>query len=381
MESKIKVCHVTSVHSRYDTRVFYKECTSLAKAGFDVTLLVADGQPEEALNGVHILSTATRPHSRLKRILKSSSAIFSKALEINAVIYHLHDPELLPLGVKLKRIGKKVIFDSHENYPAQIKCKYYLPALVRNLAAMAFRCYETFSVRNYDAVITPCTFYGGVDIFAGRCQRTQIISNTPLLSEFYNKYRDKMRFPIQPLRICHVGGLTYARGITYLIKAAHMVGVKLMLAGEFSPPGYHEELMMMPEYECVDYRGFLSREALVDFYHEVNIGIATILNVGQYNTGDNFATKVYEYMSMSLPVIVSKYSYSLKVLEKYKFGISVDPENVDEIADAIKYLINNPQIAKQMGENGRRAVKDKFNWDVEEKKLCSLYQSVLGMSA
>jgi glycosyltransferase involved in cell wall biosynthesis len=133
----------------------------------------------------------------------------------------------------------------------------------------------------------------------------------------------------------------------------------------------------MPEYACVNYLGYLSRAEVLDLYKRSSIGAATILNIGQYNTGDNFATKVYEYMSMGLPVLVSRYPYAEKVLERYKFGMSVDPENIDEIADAIRYITDNPEIAKQMGENGRRAVLEEFNWGIEEKKLLGLYERII----
>lgn len=371
----VKVCHVTSVHQRYDTRVFYKECTSLANAGYDVTLLVADNKEPETRNGVKIISADFKPKSRWERIFNASSVMFGYAMKINAEIYHLHDPELLPVGKKLKSEGKKVIFDSHENYPPQMAEKPYLPRLSRKMVAGFYKHYETKELQNFDAVIAPCTFYGGINIFDGRCKRTAIISNAPLLSELYDRYDVNKRIPRRA--ICHVGGLTYERGITHLIKAAHTAGVKLILAGKFSPNGYHEQLRKMPEYECVDYRGFLKREELLDVYYGSCIGMATILNIGQYNTGDNFATKVYEYMSAGLPVIVSRYKYVEDVLTKYKFGLPVDPANVDEIAGAIKYLVENPVIALEMGNKGRKAVVEEFNWSIEEKKLLDLYKKLI----
>ncbi len=88
----VKVCHVTSVHPRYDTRIFIKECTSLANVGYDVTLLVADGKTDEIKNGVKIISVTGIPKSRFQRIIKSSNIMYKKALEVDAEIYHLHDP-------------------------------------------------------------------------------------------------------------------------------------------------------------------------------------------------------------------------------------------------------------------------------------------------
>ena len=373
----VKVCHVTSVHQRYDTRIFHKECTSLAKAGYDVTLLVADNKAPEVRNGVKIISADFKPASRLDRILHSSRVMFKHAMQINAEIYHLHDPELLPVAKKLKQNSKKVIFDSHENYPAQIACKRYLPVALRQTAASVYKLYETSALRCCDAVVVPCTFYGGVNIFEGRCKKTVYISNTPKLEELYDKYKPADR--TWNKAICHVGGLTYERGITHLIKAAYKADVKLILAGKFSPNGYHEELQKMPEYQCVDYRGFVDRDGLMEIFNESSIGMATILNIGQYNTFDNLYTKVYEYMSVGLPVIVSKYAYAEEAVSKYKFGLSIKPDDINAIADAVRQIIGSTTAAKEMGNAGRLAVKTDFNWSIEEKKLFQLYSNIQHM--
>ena len=79
-------------------------------------------------------------------------------------------------------------------------------------------------------------------------------------------------------------------------------------------------------------------------------------------------------MSMGLPVIITKYPFAEKMIKKYNFGIAVEPDNVDEIADAIMYLIDNPKKAEIMGKNGRRAILEEFNWGNEERKLLKLYK-------
>jgi len=43
----------------------------------------------------------------------------------------------------------------------------------------------------------------------------------------------------------------------------------------------------------------------------------------------------------------------------------------------IRYLLEHPEEMRRMGENGRRAVKEEFNWGVEEKKLFALYEEIL----
>lgn len=371
----IKVCHITSVHQRYDTRIFLKECTSLAEAGYEVTLLVADEKPKERLNDVDIIPVHGIPKSRISRILKSGSMMLNSALEINAEVYHLHDPELLRLAVKLKKTGKRVIFDSHEDYPEQIKAKTYIPFLLRNIISAIYKYYETRVVQKIDAVIIPCTTNEGINFFENRSHITAIISNTPILAEFYDRY-DSTETPKDNRTLCLIGGLTYNRGLTHLIKAVYKARAKLILAGTFSPLSYREELEKMPEYECVDYRGVLGRKEVLQVYKESSMGVATSLYVGQYNMGDILATKVYECMSMGLPVIITRFPFVEKVNSKYKFAITVDPSNINAIAKAVRFLIDNPEKAKEMGENGRRAIVEEYNWGIEEQKLIALYEQV-----
>lgn len=362
-----KVCHLTSVHQNNDVRIFKKECVSLAKAGYEV-YLVAHGESSYT-DGVHIVGVGDFT-CRIKRMLVSARVIYKKALEIDADIYHIHDPELLPWALKLKGKGKKVIFDSHENYVMQIRHRAYLPKLIGAVIAKAYYFYETAVVKKLDAVIFPCTM-GGKNIFQNRARRTVFISNAPLLSELYDRYNSSSAKAERT--IVHVGTLSYERGITHLVKAAAKAQARLILAGKFVSPQYYESVTAMPEFAAVDYRGFVSREELVDVCGQANIGLCTLLNSGQYFGADTLATKVYEYMSLGLPVIISDTPYAQSINKKYHFGVCVNPECVDEIAQAITYILDNPEKAKKMGANGRRLVFERFNWGIEEKKLLALY--------
>ena len=276
--------------------------------------------------------------------------------------------------MKLKRAGKKVIFDSHEKYTEQIAAKPYLPRWLAHLISGCYGAYEHQVLRKLDAVIFPCTM-DGKNPFAGQCKRTPLISNAAILGEFFDFYDPNA--PKMDRQVCYVGGLTRERGITAAVQAAHRAKATLVLAGSFSPQSYGDELQVLPEYASVCYRGLLDRTGVRDLLAQSRVGLCTLLDVGQYLKIDTFGIKVYEYMSMALPVILSHSAYNDRMIEKYRFGICVDPEQVDELSNAIRYLLDHPDEARQMGENGRRAVEQQFNWGVEEKKLLALYNDIL----
>ena len=368
----IKVCHMTSAHEEEDIRIFRKECVSLAEAGYDV-YLVERGESYEK-NGVHIVGVGEIPAGRLKRMTQGAKKVYAAAKALDADIYHFHDPELLPYGLKLKKAGKKVIFDSHEMYTEQIREKPYLPHWFARLLSHAYGKYESHVLGRIDGLVYTC-LKDGVHPFAGKCRHITTIDNTPMLWELYDRYDESV--PKEPRSVVYVGGLSYARGITHLIRAAASCDCTLYLAGMFDSEEYRQSVEAMPEFSCVKYLGLIGREQVAALIQRACVGAATLLNVGQYNQDDNLATKVYEYMSMSVPVLLTHSTYNDRVMERFRFGLCVDPENVDETADAIRYLLDHPDEARQLGENGRRAVKEELNWGVEEKKLLALYDEIL----
>lgn len=368
-----KVCHMTSAHAPEDPRIFYKECTSLAQAGYEV-YLVERGESYEK-NGVHIVGVGAPPAGRLKRMTSFAGKVYQTALALDADIYHLHDPELLPWGMKLKRKGKKVVFDSHEMYAVQIRHKGYLPPWARTLAAAAYGAYERHVLRAIDALVNPGTLADGRHPFEGRCRRLTTLNNVPRLEELYGRYDESI--PKRERSVVHVGTLTHSRGITNLIQAAAKADCAVYLAGTFRPASYQAELEALPEYAHVQYMGRLSRGEILELLQSCRIGASTLLNVGQYPQAGNLPTKVYEYMSLGLPVILSDTPYNRKAVERYRFGVCVDPDDIAAQADAMRCLLDHPEEAREMGENGRRAVREEFNWGVEEKKLLALYEDIL----
>lgn len=369
-----KVCHMTSAHPRYDTRILEKECTSLAKAGFQVFLIVNDDKADEQVNGVNIVSTGMKFSSRKSRMTKGAKAVYKVAKDLDADVYHFHDPELLPYGLKLFKAGKHVIFDSHEDYFKQIKIKTYIPGLIRKPVASFYYSYESRIAKKIDAVIFPAFEPDGTTIFHGRSRREVVVGNLPILCD--DRSVD-VRKNLESRTICQTGVLTAARGITEMVIAGYRTKSKVILAGPIAE-SYKEILTSMPEYECVDYRGTVRHDEVLDIFRESAVGFSVLRNVGQYGEATNLPTKVYEYASFGLPVIGSVTPPSLKrFLEDNNCGIAVDAENVDEIVNALDYLYNHADEAVSMGQNGKAAVERDYNWETDANKLVTLYKEIL----
>lgn len=377
---RTKVCHLVSKHKMNDMRVFEKECKSLAKGGFDVTLIgFGEQAKEETIDGVKCISLYYPIKNNLEILLKRNKLTYEAALKVDAEIYHIHEPELLPVGKKLKRKGKIVIFDSHEYYGWQLRDNIHkikivnVPASFMKTIGDLYMRYEKRICMKLDAVIQVCTM-NGIDYFEGRCKRTLFIRNLPNITDFTRNNNISFESPIS---ISMIGGITKERGVTQLVKAAGKTEATLNLAGNFIPKSYEDELRRLPEYKNVNYRGFLDKKGMVSLLEETAIGASTLLNIGQYDKIDTFPTKVYDYMAMELPIIISNTDFAKEMNEKYNFGICVNPSNPDEIAQAIIWIKDHPQEAAKMGGNGRKIIENEWNWGKESQKLLDFYNELL----
>ncbi|HEY8366026.1 MAG TPA: glycosyltransferase family 4 protein [Bacteroidia bacterium] len=366
-----KVCHLTSAHTPEDIRIFVKECSTLAKAGFDVHLVATGNVPNYSKNNVNIHLVPKRKGGRFDRMYHSVNDVLNKALEIDAEIYHFHDPELLRIALKLKAKGKKVIFDSHEDLPRQIMGKYWIPKLFRSLVSNAFEFYENYVVSKIDGVVAATPIIR--DRFLKVNSNVVDVNNFPLLGEFSEE--PDFSHPKKE-QVCYVGGLAEVRGISYLVKSmVHLPNLRLKLGGFFSPESYHDVIKSLPGYDKVDFLGMLNREQVKNLLASSKVGLVTLLPTP--NILDSQPIKLFEYMAAGLPVVASDFPLWRKIIDDAECGICVDPHNPTQIADAIKKITTNPDLARKMGESGRNMVVEKYNWESQEPVLIEFYNKIL----
>lgn len=368
----VKIAHLSSAHPDLDVRIFYKECVSLANAFVSTSNknevhLVLSGVEERIESNVRI-HTVSKETSRIKRMWKTVNQVYKKAIELDADIYHLHDPELLRIALKLKRKGKIVIYDAHEDLPRQLQGKAYLK-FKKSISAF-FEWYENRIVRKLDGVITATPFIR--DRFLKVNRNTVDINNFPLASEIDFVSVEASQ---KANKVCFIGGISKIRGTGFLVEAFENLDVKLDLAGGISDD-FKAELSSFKGWAQVNDLGFINRQEALRIKSESFAGIVTFLALPNHvNAQPN---KIFEYMASGLPVIGSNFPLWKAIIEDNKCGICVDPESPSDIASAIQYLCDHPEIAKEMGANGKKMVELKYNWRVEEQKLIAFYTTIIG---
>ena len=363
----MRIAHLTSAHPRDDVRVFLKECRSLAQAGHAVTLVVADGLGDDNRSDVAIRD-AGAPSGRASRMLAAPRRIYRLAVEIDADVYHLHDPELLPLCPLLKRRGKRVIFDAHEDVPKQILGKHYLPQILRGVVATSFAIFERLACRYVDGVIAA----------------------TPTIREkfrrFHNLVEDVNNFPIlgeldPPAdrafgggNVCYIGSIAGIRGIREIVRALELckTDARLILAGGFAEADTEVEVRATAGWARVEDLGVVGRAGVRDVLARSVAGLVTLYPTSNYI--ESLPIKMFEYMAAGIPVIASEFPLWREIVEASGCGICVNPHDPTAIASAIDSYVLDPARAREMGDNGRRAVLERYNWRREELKLLVFYE-------
>ncbi len=365
MEKQIKICHLTSAHQADDIQIYHKECKFLAKINRFKIYLIAVNAKEIYQDNVQIISANCKVSNRTSRIVLAAHSVYKKGLEIDADIYHFHDPELLPYGLKLKRMGKFVIYDSHEDVPRQILGKHWIPKYLRKIISITFEAYENYIAKRLSYIIasTPTIERRYLKINPN----SSAICNYPIL----NENNELITWESRKNELCYLGGITVIRGVIELIKVMDMIPYQLNLAGSYSPLTLRDKLVSMPGWEKVNECGQVGRNEIIRLLNQSKIGIVTLHPKENYL--ESLPIKMFEYMHAGIPVIASNFPLWQEILTENKCGICVDPFNLNQIAEAIKYLFNNEEDARMMGINGREAITKKYNWENELKKLENIY--------
>ena len=366
------VVHLTTVHAPFDTRIYQKECRTLAQAGYRVTL-IAPHERHETVDGVEIVPLPRYGH-RLARMILGPVGLFRLARGLGAALYHFHDPELLPVAVALKRAtGARLVYDVHENHGQKMLARQWIPSPLRWVASLGVKGVERASVGAFDALV--CVTEHIAALFPR--SRAVVVRNYPLLGKTYPA-PDPQQYDPGNHTIIYTGGWTAHRGVYQIVQALAQVTdpeVRLVVLGRCIDPPVQVAAKELPGYHRVDYLGMLPYDELYEQMRRAAVGLICNQPAHDYDLAQ--PNKLFEYLSAGLPVIASHFPLWREVVEGNQCGLVVDPTQPAAIARAIDALLADPEQRRSMGERGCQAVRDRYNWQVEGQKLLDLYKELL----
>ncbi len=368
---KPKICHMTSVHPANDIRIFYKQCLSLHQYGYDVHLVAQGTLPPDFKGVIHHVIPVPSGEGRLRRMIFRAWRAYRIAKATDAVIFHFHDPELLPYGLWLKWRGKIVIYDAHEDLPRDVLTKSWIPSFLRKPISWIVERMENSLSRRLDRVITATPHIS--QRFQAIGVHATDVKNYPCLTEFLVSSSITQHKP--PFSVCYVGMISEERGMIEMIQAVEALDTRLIMAGPFINKKTELLARSLPGWKKVDYRGIVSRHEIAHIFNESIAGICIFRPSSAHH--EALPNKLFEYMAASLPVLSSNFILWRTIVEQAKCGLCVDPLNVNEVRSSIEWMLQNSTDAKTMGQCGRHAVEENYTWEVEAEKLNAVYQTVL----
>ena len=366
--------HLTSVHPPRDTRI-QKECQTLAKAGYEVTLIVPTGR-NEVVGDIRI-SAVPKPRHRAERMTLTAWRVYHKARGLDADLYHIHDPELLPWAQLLRSSGASVIYDMHENVPGSVTIKQWLPSCTRSAISNFLKVIERPLVVRLDVIFAEASYRN----LYPRAKSTETILNMPMADRLVKIHGQKYTNPT----LGYMGAVGPVRGSLVILEALRRLkqrgeNVHWECLGPLSTEHRSEMDSRVAAYglENVSIRGYALPDEGWPIIARCHIGMAVLKATP--NSVESYPTKMFEYMALGMPVVVSDFPLYRQVVEGSRCGLCVDPENPAAIAEAISWLLDRPAEAQAMGKRGQQAVLEQYNWDSQAHKLLAFYNSLLKRS-
>jgi glycosyltransferase involved in cell wall biosynthesis len=350
----------STVHLARDQRIVAREAGTLAAAGYR-TVVVARGEPEVACAPNLEFIALPDVSTRVGRVLRLQPLVARSVIALRPRVLHVHDPELIPLALLVRLWGTRAVYDAHESLDLDIDAKEWIPGPLKPIATLGAGLLLA-AADHLDAVVaaTPA-------IAASFASEVAVVENYPPLADFADVVP-----ALDGRCVLYIGGLQRIRGIGVLIDAVEQVpGLRVILAGAFTEPQFEAELRRRSGWSRVEFVGWQDRRGLARLASRSTIGVVPLSRNPNYEM--SLPTKMFEYMAAGLPVVSTDLPVAKDILDSTGAGLVVPASDPRALAQTISTLIEDPSRARRMGEAGRRAVSETYNWERSAAELRRLY--------
>ncbi len=350
----------------------FKQCQTLA-AVYEVYCALPHADPSVASS----IRFIRLPYFRrvVWRALITCPIVLLRGLWLRPRIVHIYVPELIPFAFVFQWLGAKVIYEVQENLYKKIYLKAYNKGY---LLEGLFRWFDQLAQQHFYLILTE---HGYLDTYIHLAKPHAVIYNYPLLP-FLEPFRRPYRPDLTRPSFFYIGWLSFERAFDTLVASivrlkrtypdviVHLFGQRTFTDDDLNRlPGFNEVRDNLRFY------GYTDQRAALPYADQTTAGLALLKPVGDYP--ESYTTKMFEYMALGLPVITADFPLYRDVIERHNCGFCVSAYDSRQVADALAFLIEHPDEAHRMGQRGRRAVEQAFNWNSEAEKLLAFYTLVL----
>lgn len=369
---------VSSSHLANDIRVFQKEALSIQKLDNKELFYLVPHHKTERIEGVQIIPVSLN-RAKYQRLILNPFLIFFKLLFKKVDVIHFHDPELMPFILILNWLKPKLktIYDIHEDLEGLVRNRNWIPLKKENrnfIAGIAAR-YEKFFVKRFSSIIA------ADHVIAERCKtvnaNTIVIENFPKKEEYI--HNERLQAPTDYIKISSFGGLSNARCIETIVKAIEILyekhKIKCVVGGGIASQDLFESLKKSSAWSSIEYLGKVSRTQMANEICTSHVSFVMFSDSpNHYQIRSN---RFYETLSFGVPVICSDFPEWKAFMNENNCGFACNPNDAKQVADCIQQILLTPSLRQTLGDNGRNIVLNKYNWEIEEKKLINLYNKLL----
>lgn len=363
---------IAPIHPYDDVRIFEKEAKTLSAHGYQVHL-IARADKAGVIDGITVVPVVA-PFPGLLRFL-NAPLIVVQALWHQGAVYHLHNPDTIPVALALRLFGRRVVYDTHEDFAQRILIRDWIPRFLRPALATAVVAGERLIAKVGDAIIVTQTDlrgrYGAKSVF---------LDNPPVLkSDAVDKAREfAAGLPVPDrLTLVYVGGLNEAKGLREMVDLAAAVNeirpCRLRLIGPLAKTD-REYAESLPGWRYVDYLGRMPQWQALAHVINSHLGLVLARDVGDQAKSNT--NKLFEYMAFATPFVASDFAHWRDSVGASECGLFCDPGDARGMARAIVDLFDRPDRLRAMGEAGRRFVEDGYNWEKTSERLVELYRRI-----
>lgn len=362
------VVHATSVHPADDNRIHGRQCASLAAAGFDVRLVVLGPEPTDPAPGVTPVSAGPRL-SRMARMTVGALRMLRTIRAQRPEVVHLHDPELMILVPLLAALRYRVVVDLHEDPTLQIQDKDFPPA-VKVLAIAAYRMVLTLSRPLVDLFVVAWPHPKP----PGPAGKVIEVHNYPSRHEFADgtatPYHERDRLAVS------IGSNGRNRALFEMIEAAHHLnGDGLVeVVGAVMPADLLDDRQAWVTEAGVRMPGRVDHDGVTAALDRARVGLCLLYPTAQYTLAE--PTKLFEYLMVGLPVVGADMGPTADIINRHRCGILVDPKDPAAIADAIRTILDDPDLAATYSKRALDAAQH-YTWEDQAERLVATYRRMV----